>query len=624
MEQSLKDKPDEHLATGTKWLLVIIGIPGLSIEPGLVAGNVNLIAGSLLLEVMTSELRAASVLPGQGTGWGLIPGSYLFEVLNLATAQKAVINVLGRHHLTGLSSIFWLDMAEGLWREMYPHPGGGVLHEAVEGMVEKAKVEAAKYLELLRAWTPPANPESSSRNHKPMTPPSNSGFTAIQIARASGMTRQAVHAALQRTEPARAVNAGGKDVAGWRFDDLPLDWKLEITRRGVKRGFENGEAFLSSLPLTPWVSPLPWDRIPKHEQDKAVRLQKALGRALALRGDPATVAGQAERAGLEDYQTEFGYSISARHWRRLLARTTERDGGEENWQRLEIFIDDRVFAARAAKREVSRNDYIHRGLDETIATLENRQSPTAADRASIWDRVFRHYEQQTEHLTDSPNGNRERRLFKASLVHYLAAAFPAGTLCATESSLNRRFDEKLDAWRSKGKSPATLEDKRPLRSGRFRKVEFLTDLEAIRDRAIFHDGSISLAYRLLHEEGKLSKEFCEFYPFDARTAKSEVPRCCARCRGADGQDVPGFAARAVAGKNARAIHSARLVRGQAGDWFNADDVTLNHYFREQLPDGRWRLLRGECLLMTDLRQVTRWNSCLLRATTTESMSGAWR
>ena len=38
-----------------------------------------------------------------------------------------------------------------------------------------------------------------------------------------------------------------------------------------------------------------------------------------------------------------------------------------------------------------------------------------------------------------------------------------------------------------------------------------------------------------------------------------------------------------------------------GDWFNADDVTWNHYFREQLPDGRWLLRRGECLLMTDLR-----------------------
>src|ERR1035441_1715541 len=75
--------------------------------------------------------------------------------------------------------------------------------------------------------------------------------TATQIARAADLTRQAVHAGLQPIASAGTVSSQGKDVAGWRFADLPMDWQLEITRRGVKRGFENGEAFLSNLPESP-------------------------------------------------------------------------------------------------------------------------------------------------------------------------------------------------------------------------------------------------------------------------------------------------------------------------------------------------------------------------------------
>ena len=110
----------------------------------------------------------------------------------------------------------------------------------------------------------------------------NNLFTATQIARAAAITRQAANTGLQTIAPAGVVSSQGKDVAGWRFADLPMDWQLEITRRGVKRGFENGEQFLANLP-EPWKCPLPWDQIPQHQRDKAVKLQKALARALAMR-----------------------------------------------------------------------------------------------------------------------------------------------------------------------------------------------------------------------------------------------------------------------------------------------------------------------------------------------------
>ena len=432
-----------------------------------------------------------------------------------------------------------------------------------------------------------------------MNPAPNSAFTAQQIARAMGASRQAVAKGLERTAPAALV-VSGKPVAAWSFDSLPIDWQLEVTRRGVKRGFENGQTFLASHPMIPWTAPLPWGQVSGREQAKAVKLQKALARALELRGDPEATAGQVEQAGLEDYRAEFNYPISARHWCRLLCRTIERDGGEENWQRVELYLDDRAFVTAAPRREVVRAEYQHRELEDALTALENRQAPTAEDRKFLWDAVFRHYERHTDSLADSPQGNSERRVFKTSLVSYLFKAFPEKTLCATLASLKRRFDEKLIHWRDGGRTPGALEDKRPIQSGKFRKVRFQKDLEAIRDRAILHDGSISLAYRLLHEEGKLSKGFCDFYPFDVRTAKSEVPA----------------AVRAAVAPRVKMCLDLRLGEWQAkmagpyiqqehleapGDWFCADDLCWNHYFRDHLPDGRERILRGECLLMTDYK-----------------------
>src|ERR1017187_6683668 len=157
-----------------------------------------------------------------------------------------------------------------------------------------------------------------------MNQASHTLFTATQIARAAAITRQAANMGLQPIASAGMAVSQGKDAAGWRFADLPLDWQLEITRRGVKRGFENGEAFLANLP-EPWKCPLAWDEVPENQRDKAVKLHKALARALTMRGTEGAAASEVELAGLEDFKTEFGYSISPRHWRRLLHRTIERD-----------------------------------------------------------------------------------------------------------------------------------------------------------------------------------------------------------------------------------------------------------------------------------------------------------
>jgi hypothetical protein len=415
-------------------------------------------------------------------------------------------------------------------------------------------------------------------------------FTAAHIARAAGITRQAATARL------RDVPGGD----GWRFSALPIDWQLEITRRGVKRGYANGEDYLLKL-TSPWAAPVPWERLPEKHRTKAERLQRALASPLQLRCNGISGA-DLDKSGMEAYRLEFGYSLKdARHWRRLFQRTIDRDAGEENWLRKELYLDDRAFIKPKPSATLARTQYAHEELAEFIRTMDCGAEPDEEDRRYVWDAAFRHYDRLVSGLTDSPDGNRCRREVKASLVRFLFSAFPAGVLCGSEKALRNRFDEKIQLWRKNGEAPEALRDHRSMRSGNFRRPHFAEDFKKVRNLAIQLDGNEALAHRMLREKGELSKEFCQYYNLDLRRNKS---RLAVSVRNAitPGVEMVLPLRRGPWQAKMRGPYIPRDWSGvKPGDWFCADDVTWNHYYRELLPDGRWQVLRGECLLMTDLR-----------------------
>src|ERR1043165_7983529 len=320
-------------------------------------------------------------------------------------------------------------------------------------------------------------------------------FTTSQIARALGKSRQATQRLLYAIAPSGKKIASGNVADAWAFEILPVDVQCEITRAAIARNFANGEQFLLSM-WERWNAPVPWNSVPEKYRIKAVNLQSAMARALMMHSNGIGGA-ELDNAGLEDFKKTFGYSLKdARCWRFLFKRTIDRDGGDLEWGRLEIYLDERAFSQRAPAQKITGQRFTHDTIGDFVNSMENRSQPTPDDRAYLWHTVFCHFE---ELLSES--GERARANIKRSILGYLMGQFPVGTLSASVKSLRNRFDEKYKCWVEHGQSVECLMDSRTLNSGNFRKPAFAEDENKIRNLAIRLDGNEALAHRMLREQG---------------------------------------------------------------------------------------------------------------------------
>jgi hypothetical protein len=176
----------------------------------------------------------------------------------------------------------------------------------------------------------------------------------------------------------------------------------------------------------------------------------------------------------------------------------ERDGGAEDWDRLEIYLDDRpVAAAKDATR-----DFKFGGLELALAAVTNPLDPTDLERAFIWQKAFEDYEALLE------EGHRAKRVKRALVAALFHRATWAGK---TPSSLDRTFRNKYERWITEERVTLALVDGRA-NSGPRRPVEITEEeLQRIAARALNCGGRLSQAWRELWNEGKLPRWCYEYY-----------------------------------------------------------------------------------------------------------------
>jgi hypothetical protein len=249
-------------------------------------------------------------------------------------------------------------------------------------------------------------------------------LTAAQIASVRGVKPQAVRQALYHVPATGVRTVGGNRARYWNRAALPSDLRGELIEIARANGFASvGEMFRTKLQA--WTPPVPLSEVSEECLDETAKLQKALapslGKKLVLSGD------EFEREGVADYEKVFGWKISTRHFRQLIRRTVERDGGRENWQRLEIYLPKKPARKPSPNEPEIGFPFLAQAIND-MATAE-----------VIWKKAFEAYADMVKAGEPSERAKRQLRNFLFERVP---------TLAPSRDTLAKTFNRKLTRWQA--------------------------------------------------------------------------------------------------------------------------------------------------------------------------------
>jgi len=375
----------------------------------------------------------------------------------------------------------------------------------------------------------------------------------------------------------------------WRLDQLPANYQTELADLARSQGCRSAAELLQTA-VKRWQPENPIGQIAQHCIDQAFKLREALKLSLLRRDNPNIPSSDLERHGLAEYHRVFGYRVSARHWRGLVSRTIERDRGFEEWDRIELYLHDRLqrLQAPSTAPEAAPGQFVD--LVNVIALFKDPTCPSSHDKACLLLKAFQWLEEA------GPQCVRER---KPALLGFLQRH--ARFLGPTPEAVRRTVDRKLNLWRKAGRSVAALLDQRPAANAKRRFTPSRQDADELIGRSVlFHESVVAPAWRKAIVERALSPDLRERYAVPAGR-KSRVPK---RIMRAVRHEVTMLRNHHLGPKQAR-LHGAYIgrdwTRVHAGDWHQADDVTPDLYYWIPTEDGWFQLLRGQFLLTIDLR-----------------------
>lgn len=420
-------------------------------------------------------------------------------------------------------------------------------------------------------------------------------FTAAQIAAALGSSRQGVQQRLADVRADGLIIVRGNEAVAWSLASLPEAMQRKLERRASATGYRNAEHLLRAG-SSRWESPIPVNQLAAPIQQKALKLRDALAVPLAQHAQGLNGAAL-EELGLLEYSRVIGHEISSRHWRTLFNRTLARDAGEDQWSRLDLYQDGRPRARRlkAAQKISPAIIDAEKILFGYASQVREPSAPSIDEKAILWNASFE------QMLTLIESGLKHSQVRKA-MRH---ALWKCGvTLAKTQASLAELFRVKEAAWRDAEGSIKVLKDGRAQNSPPRRSPEIpQQDLDIVIGHAVKFDGRVSQAWRHAIDNNLLSPAVQFYYGSAYYASKSYVPRTI--------RDLVTPEARIVRdihhGPRTAKLNGAYITRDwstvAAGDWYQADDVTLNNYY--YAPDGKGCLvlMRGQVLLMIDVRST---------------------
>lgn len=429
-------------------------------------------------------------------------------------------------------------------------------------------------------------------------------FTAQEIGDAIGWTRQAVYRALGAI-PRSGIKASRRNADAWSITALPGVIRAELCAVHDRLKFRAEYRTLADVLTNPpgrWEPALPLGDVHADEIAHAQRLQRALGRGLAL-PDHATDTDRA-RAVADDYRQEFGHGVSERHLRALIRRALDRDREAGAFDRLELYLPEAPRPRVAAPPALASSPFDFAWLEFAFSICADRTRPTAADKQHCWDAVMTFCEETTA-------GGEIPRGFRPAMFAFLHATLPR--LGKSPPAIEKAFERKLARFREKGR--AGLADLREENSGRGGKLpaDYVANMDLAREEVRDLHGDISQAFRNLwrgtsRSGHRFSDSFREYFSHDSRLSKSYVPNRVRTALRAWWNAIEPFTKGPKAVRLATPAIQLDWSRIPAGYSYTGDDFTLNHPFyvwdeegEYECLRGRFNVTRGQVLLFSDER-----------------------
>jgi len=411
-------------------------------------------------------------------------------------------------------------------------------------------------------------------------------YTASQLARALDKDVRAIRRKLESVPPSSLPVINGNETKAWALESLAPDIRAALAVAVHEKKFRDEITMFSAPPAPAWQPAFPLAEVAAPCRRAAQKLQRALTPSIARREDVNLSAHEFERRGLNDYAGVFGDRISDRHWRALLKRTLERDGGREDWNRLEIYL-----AGHAQRAAITPAKTVPAVVPEfptlSAVPIADTASPTWKEIDLLWQAAIETFDALLE-STARP-GPLKRALCESVMRR-------ADGVARNANSARVIFDTKYKAWLAAGKSFTAIADKRHREQRP--KVEPSPELLARAERVAFlagnnHGGKLAPAFRVLIREGIETATGSE--------RKSYVPKPLRQLAAQDALIV------AAAVKNERALRSMVPTlscdpsRYKVHDIFTYDDVTLPILW--YVPDGAgwFNIVQGQCLVGADWR-----------------------
>lgn len=332
-----------------------------------------------------------------------------------------------------------------------------------------------------------------------------------------------------------------------------------------------------------------WERIAPRCREHAHKLRQALAGALELHGSKKWGREEIESAGLRDYAQVFGHRIASRTFWRLFDRTLARGAGTNDLGSLELYLPT-VISAKPKMPAFEKAAADLPNLTSAVFGVGDPSALTSSETLLIWDAACGEWQRLCA------AGARESRAKKIVLRALAACGIE---LALTYSALRLSFSRKLERWKEGGYTPGALRDLRPENSGRREPIALSTaDRHLLLARSL--SGGLPMAWRGTLRSGELSAAVVQRY-IGNPSSKSYVPQ---RVRDLITPDVEMLKDIHHGPRQAK-LKGAYTTRDwstvAAGDWYQADDCTLPLYYWEDGEDGQPHAIRGQCLVMTDLR-----------------------